>query len=103
VIEADAVPSGSTALSAGLIPAAGTKIQQAAGIEDSAALFAADIQAKAHQENNQALVDLLAQNAAEVIDWLTQTHGLAFSLVDDFDYPGHSSRRMHGFADPSGQ
>ena len=35
VIEADAVPSGSTALSAGLIPAAGTKIQQAAGIKDS--------------------------------------------------------------------
>ena len=53
VIEADAVPSGSTALSAGLIPAAGTKIQQAAGVKDSTALFAADIQAKAHQENNQ--------------------------------------------------
>ena len=102
VIEADAVPSGSTALSAGLIPAAGTKIQQAAGIEDSAALFAADIQAKAHQENNQALVDLLAQNAAEVIDWLTQTHGLAFSVVDDFDYPGHSSRRMHGLPTRAG-
>ena len=102
MIEADAVPSGSTALSAGLIPAAGTKIQQAAGIEDSAALFAADIQAKAHQENNQALVDLLAQNAAEVIDWLTQTHGLAFSLVDDFDYPGHSSRRMHGLPTRAG-
>ena len=102
VIEADAVPSGSTALSAGLIPAAGTKIQKAAGIKDSTALFAADIQAKAHQENNQALVDLLAQNAAEVIDWLTQTHGLAFSLVDDFNYPGHSSRRMHGLPTRAG-
>jgi fumarate reductase flavoprotein subunit len=96
VIEADAVPSGSTALSAGLIPAAGTKIQQAAGIKDSTALFAADIQAKAHQENNQVLVDLLAQNAAEVIDWLTQTHGLAFSLVDDFDYPGVAALRPDG-------
>ena len=44
VIEADAVPSGSTALSAGLIPAAGTRMQAAAGIEDSAAQFATDIQ-----------------------------------------------------------
>jgi len=37
-----------------------------------------------------------------VIDWLTQTHGLAFSLVDDFDYPGHSSRRMHGLPTRAG-
>ena len=68
VIEADAVPSGSTALSAGLIPAAGTQIQQAAGIKDSAALFAKDIQAKAKNENDQALVDLMASRAAEAID-----------------------------------
>ena len=102
VIEADAVPSGSTALSAGLIPAAGTKIQRAAGIEDNATLFAADVQAKAHGENDQALVDLLAGGAAEVIDWLAETHGLPFSVVSDFDYPGHSARRMHGLPTRSG-
>jgi len=102
VIEADTVPSGSTALSAGLIPAAGTTIQRSAGIEDSAALFAADIQSKAHGENDQALVDLLAGNAAEVIDWLAERHGLPFSVVADFDYPGHSRRRMHGLPTRSG-
>ncbi|MEW9921554.1 FAD-dependent oxidoreductase [Marimonas sp. MJW-29] len=102
VIEADAVPSGSTALSAGLIPAAGTRIQKAAGIKDSAALFAEDIQAKAHGENDQALVDLMAQNAAGVIDWLADTHGLPFSVVTNFDYPGHSRRRMHGLPTRSG-
>ncbi|TRD15362.1 FAD-dependent oxidoreductase [Palleronia caenipelagi] len=102
VIEADAVPSGSTALSAGLIPAAGTKLQQAAGIDDSPARFAADIQAKAHGENEQALVDLLTQNAAPVIDFLMEVHGLVFSVVDDFDYPGHSRHRMHGLPTRSG-
>jgi fumarate reductase flavoprotein subunit len=102
VIEADAVPSGSTALSAGLIPAAGTKIQRATGIDDSAEIFAQDIQAKAHGENDQVLVDLLANGAAEVIDWLGETHGLPFSLVSDFDYPGHSARRMHGLPTRSG-
>ena len=47
VLERDAVPRGSTALSAGLIPAAATRWQSALGIRDSAALFAADIERKA--------------------------------------------------------
>lgn len=102
VIEADAVPSGSTALSAGLIPAARTKIQRAAGIEDSPEQFAADIQSKAKGENDPALVELLAENAAPVIDWLSDSYGLPFSLVTDFDYPGHARRRMHGLPTRSG-
>ncbi|WP_371813573.1 MULTISPECIES: FAD-dependent oxidoreductase [unclassified Ruegeria] len=103
VIEAEPYPSGSTALSAGLIPAADTKIQQAAGITDDAALFASDIQSKAHSENEQDLVDLLTNNAAEVIDWLSERHALPFSVVTDFDYPGHSRRRMHGLPTRSGR
>lgn len=103
VAEADPSPSGSTALSAGLIPAAGTAIQKAAGIKDDPSLFAADIQAKAKSENDQAYVERLAGGAAEVIDWLVSAHALPFSLVDDFDYPGHSRRRMHGLPTRSGQ
>ncbi len=103
VLERDAKPSGSTALSAGLIPAAGTRLQMAAGIEDSAQLFAADIQAKAKGENDPALVDLLARNAGPVVDWLDEQHGLPFSVVDDFDYPGHSRRRMHGLPSRAGR
>ncbi|MEL7137860.1 MAG: FAD-dependent oxidoreductase, partial [Pseudomonadota bacterium] len=34
VLERDPVPAGSTALSAGLVPAAGTALQSDAGIED---------------------------------------------------------------------
>lgn len=103
VLERDAKPSGSTALSAGLIPAAGSRLQMAAGINDSADLFAADIQAKAKGENDQALVDLLAKNAGPVVDWLVERHSLAFSVVDDFDYPGHSRRRMHGLPTRAGR
>ncbi len=103
VLEADPLPSGSTALSAGLIPAAGTKAQAAAGISDSTAAFAADIQRKAHDENDPELVQRLADGAAEVIDWLTDRHGLAFSVVTNFDYPGHSARRMHGLPSRAGR
>ena len=47
VLERDAVPSGSTALSSGFIPAPGTHVQRAMGIVDSPQRFAQDIQAKA--------------------------------------------------------
>lgn len=103
VLEREAEPSGSTALSAGLIPAAGTRLQRAAGIQDRATQFAADIQAKAKGQNDQALVDLLASRSGEIIDWLEETHGLPFSVVDDFDYPGHSCRRMHGLPSRAGR
>ncbi len=103
LVEADPAPGGSTALSAGLIPAAGTAAQRVAGIDDDPARFAADIQRKAGGENEAALVDALAQGAAPAIDWLTDRHGLPFTLVDDFDYPGHTRRRMHGLPSRSGR
>ncbi len=103
VVEADAIPSGSTALSAGLIPAAGTRFQRAAGIEDTPDLFAADIQRKAKGENPQPLVDLLATQAGPTIEWLADRFDLPFSVVDDFDYPGHVRRRMHGLPTRAGR
>ncbi|QFS81826.1 Fumarate reductase flavoprotein subunit precursor [Roseivivax sp. THAF40] len=103
VVEADPVPQGSTALSAGLIPAAGTSFQTAAGIADDPAFFAADIQKKAKGENDPALVDALARGAAPAIDWLAERFDLPFSVVTDFDYPGHSRRRMHGLPSRAGR
>lgn len=103
VVEADATPSGSTALSAGLIPAAGTRFQRDAGIEDSADLFAQDIQKKAKGENPQALVDLLAGHSGNVIEWLADKFDLPFTVVTDFDYPGHTRRRMHGLPSRAGR
>ena len=103
IVERDPVPSGSTALSAGLIPAAGTSWQAEAGIEDTAALFAADIMAKAHDEPDRAIVEVMAGNAARILEWLRDAHGLDFSVLADFRYPGHSASRMHGLASRSGR
>ncbi len=102
VIEADAIPAGSTSLSAGLIPAAGTSLQAAAGIQDTSALFAADIQKKANNENDPEIVRALTDGSADVIEWLMSRYWLPFSVVEDFDYPGHSRRRMHGLPSRSG-
>ncbi|MGG7646104.1 FAD-dependent oxidoreductase [Rhodovulum sp. YNF3179] len=102
VLERDPVPAGSTALSAGLIPAAGTTQQALAGIEDRPALFAGDIQRKAKGEADPGLVAALTGAAPETVAWLTDGLGLPLTLVTDFDYPGHSRRRMHGLPDRSG-
>lgn len=102
VIERDAVPAGSTALSAGLIPAAGSRFQCAKGIEDSAALFADDIQRKAHGENDPDIVEIIAREAGPTVEWLADAHGLPFDVIDNFTYPGHSAMRMHGLPSRSG-
>ncbi len=102
VLERDPRPAGSTALSAGLIPAAGTRWQRAAGIDDSPERFAQDIQAKAAGEADPALVASLTKEAAPSLEWLADRFALPFSLVDDFDYPGHSRRRLHGLPSRTG-
>jgi fumarate reductase flavoprotein subunit len=102
MLERDTVPRGSTALSAGLIPAAGTRFQAAIGIGDDPALFAADLRRKAHDQADPALVDLVARESRRTVEWLADRYGLPFSVVDDFDYPGHSARRMHGLPSRSG-
>src|SRR5690606_1179165 len=61
VLERDARPTGSTSLSAGLIPAAGTRLQAEKGIEDSPEIFAEDLRRKAHHLNDSKLVMAVAR------------------------------------------
>ncbi len=103
VLERDAVPSGSTALSSGFIPAPGTRVQRAHDVvDDSPARFAADIQAKAHGRAAPALVDAYAQSVGPAIDALQERHGLDWILLDGFLYPGHSVHRMHAMPQKTG-
>ncbi len=101
LLERDAQPRGSTALSSGFIPAAGTRVQAGQGIEDSPEHFAADIQAKAHGTAAPHLVTAYASAVGPAIDRLGD-HGLVFSVLDDFLYPGHRAYRMHTLAQRTG-
>ncbi|MBV8837891.1 MAG: FAD-binding protein [Alphaproteobacteria bacterium] len=102
LIERDAVPTGSTALSAGLIPAAGTRFQRQQGITDSAKLFADDIAHKAHGEADAKLVRLVADRAGPTVEWLADAYGMPFDVITDFNYPGHAAHRMHGLPSRTG-
>ena len=102
VIERDPVPSGSTALSAGLIPAAATRFQAARGIADTAKLFGEDIARKAHGEADAKLVRAIAERAGLTVEWLADIFAMPFEVITDFNYPGHSAHRMHGLPSRSG-
>ena len=103
LLERDATPQGSTALSSGFIPAAGTRVQRDAGIaDDSAGRFAGDIQAKAHGTAAPHLVAAYSEAIAPALDALQERHGIAFGLLDGFLYPGHSLQRMHTLPERSG-
>jgi fumarate reductase flavoprotein subunit len=96
MLERDAVPQGSTALSSGLVPAAGTSFQRAKGIDDDPARFAADIMRKAKGEADPVLVETLARGIGPTLEWLAASHGVPFDVLKGFVYPGHGAMRMHG-------
>ena len=102
LLERDAAPSGSTALSSGFIPAAGTRVQRAAGTADRPEHFAADIRAKAHGTAAEHLVAAYTKAIAPAIDALQARHGVEFVLLDGFLYPGHSTQRMHAVPEKTG-
>ncbi len=103
VFERDALPRGSTALSSGFIPAAGTRYQRARGIADSPALLLSDIQHKSHGQSDPVIADIVSHESGPTIEWLADRHGLEFVLVDGFLYPGHSVLRMHAHPRRTGE
>jgi len=102
VVERDATPSGSTALSSGFIPAAFTRFQRAAGVVDSPEQMAADIQRKNHDEADPRIVDAVCRASGATLEWLADVHGIPFVLVEGFLYPGHSALRMHAVPEKTG-
>jgi fumarate reductase flavoprotein subunit len=102
VLERDASALGTTAMSTGLIPGAGSRLQRAAGVVDSPELFAADIMKKTRGETDPAIALALASESAATVEWLIDAQRVPLSLVDSFLYPGHSVKRMHGSPNRTG-
>jgi fumarate reductase flavoprotein subunit len=86
---------GNAALSTGMIPAAGTRLQQEAGIKETPADMAQDIMEKnGHQADKETVIHL-CENAIDLIHWLVDDWDISLYLVDDFKYPKHAEYRMH--------
>lgn len=95
IVEKEAKAGGNTALSQGMVPAAGSALQRAAGIDDSPEIMAEDILKKNHFESDREMTCQVAGESSRLVDWLTDRMGLRFQLVTNFLYPGHSRHRIH--------
>ena len=102
VLERDATPSGSTALSSGFIPAPATRFQRALGVEDSPELLAADMRRKNHDGADEDVLATVCREAGPALEWLADRHGIPFHVLEGFLYPGHSVARMHAVPEKTG-
>ncbi len=104
LVEQDASPRGTTSMSQGLICAAGTKAQAAAGVDDDADRFHADILEKTRGRTDSRLARTIADNAGPCIDWLVEACELPYALDVRFRAAyGHSRLRVHGWPGHGGE
>ncbi len=102
VLERDSSALGTTSMSTGLLPGAGSRFQKEKGIEDSPEIFTTDILHKTKDQTDHAMALHMAEQSAPTVEWLVDHCAVPLSLVDSFDYPGHSRRRMHGSPNRTG-
>jgi fumarate reductase flavoprotein subunit len=95
VLEKQSHIGGTTRLAVGSISAAGTRLQRAAGIEDSPGDFQQDMAAFTADllpRDNEGLRAMLAREAGPCVDWL-EHQGVAFA--GPYPEPPHRVHRMH--------
>ena len=94
---------GSTALSGGIVGAAGTRMQHAAGVADSSEEFASDVLGRNHNRSDPALTRRLCESSAALVEWLTDTRGIQMELLAQTTDRGHTRLRLHAPPSRSGQ
>ncbi len=102
VLEKQETPLSNTQRSYGMIPAGGTRLQKAAGVEETPEDYAQDILNKNHHQGDPETTLHLARTIVDVVHWLVDDVGAELHFVDDFLYPGHSRHRMHAPPNRSG-
>jgi len=95
LLEKEKKVGGNTSLSQGMIPAAGTRFQKAAGIDDTPELMAEDIFKKNKYESDPEITLHLCRESRNLVEWLVDSVGIHLAIVTDFIYPGHSRHRIH--------
>lgn len=95
VLERDAHPAGSTAMSYGGICAAATKAQARAGVTDQADWLYEDILAITRGETDPELARLIADNCGPTVDWLIEELGFDLEIEKQWSGLGHRETRLH--------
>jgi len=95
LVEKEKAAGGNTSLSQAMVPAAGTRFQKEAGIEDSVELMTEDILHKNDHGSDPELTRHVARESSKLVEWLNDSLGIRLGLVTEFLYPGHSQYRIH--------
>jgi len=91
---------GNSALSTGSVPAAGTRFQREAGIDDSTERFVEDLMRKGGPTDCPDLLHRLVETSADTVEWLVDSVGARMTLVTAYKHVGHSVPRLHAPASP---
>ena len=96
-------PGGNSALSTGSVPAAGTRFQREAGIDDSTERFVADLVRTGGATDCPDLLRRMVATSAETVEWLVDTVGARMALMTAYKHIGHSVPRLHAPVSRRGQ
>ena len=90
-------------ISGGLFPAAGTRWQRAAGIDDRPQYFAEDQRLKAPGAVNEAILEAVTARGVDAADFLADVAGIEVHLLKEVVAPGHRVPRLHASPGESGR
>ncbi|MCU0897067.1 MAG: flavocytochrome c [Burkholderiales bacterium] len=100
VIDKMPVPGGNSAINGGDFGAAGTQMQKALGIEDSAELMFKDMMKAGAYLNHPELARTVAEQSASALEWSQTYVGAQYDRVNF--HGGHSVKRAHQTVQRSG-
>jgi len=103
VLESRDRPGGNSALSTGSIPGAGSRYQQAAGIEDSPERMIDDLIKVAGHHDADDLTRMIAKECGALCEWLIDDLGARMELITAYRHIGHSVERLHAPRSRRGQ
>lgn len=95
IVEKMERPGGNSALSTGSVPAAGSRFQREAGIEDDPETYFRDLMGIAGEADNPGIVRLMTEVSAETVEWLIDDVCARLKLVTAYKHIGHSVPRLH--------
>lgn len=103
IIEKMGRPGGNSSLSTGSVPAAGSKYQKAAGIDDDPEAMVRDLTAISGGTDAPELVRRMAEVSAATVEWLIDDLGARMQLITAYKHIGHSVPRLHAPVSRRGQ
>lgn len=91
------------AISGGLFPAAGSRLQREAGVQDGPQVWLDDLRRQTPPGTlNASIADAVARALPEVVDFFVDSLGLPVRFLPDMVAPGHSACRFHSVEPASG-